>query len=314
MPTSDGADSPIDTTGLAPASPADDENVERDETFLEAFDGQQLFCQSWGPADGEPEAGAIALMHGYGEHSSRYDHVAAALVRAGYAVMAIDARGHGRSTGKRSHVDAYEDYLRDYDLLVERTTARWPDQPTFGVGHSNGGLILLRYALSGLDGLEGAVVTSPFVGFGIDVPAAKATAGRCLSRLWPSFSLPTELDPADLSHDQRVVDHYQRDPLVLGTSTARWFTEAMRAQEDLFERADEIEAPFLFLVGGADNIADPKAADRLFHKLGSGDREMEIYPSLYHEILNEPNWADIVGRMNEWMQRHIGPATTEDAA
>jgi len=308
MVTVDDVGEPVhfDASGLAPATPVRDDRIVRDEAFIDAFDDERLFCQSWSPAERAPERGAVALMHGYGEHSSRYEHVAAALVRAGYGVMAIDARGAGRSTGARAFVADFEHYVRDYRTLVERARDRWPQLPLFGLGHSNGGLTLLRYALShphAESALGGLVVTSPFLGFQVDVPAHKAAAARVMSHLWPSFSLPNDLDPADLSHDSRVVEAYEDDPLVVRVATARWFTEALRVQEDLRDRADEIDHPSLFLVAGADELADPSAADDIFHDIGAGDREMEVFPNLFHEILNEPNWTSIVDQMVEWMMR-----------
>lgn len=297
----------FDASGLVPGRSPRDGTVDRDEAFVDAFDDQRLFCQSWAPSGAEPERGAVALMHGYGEHSSRYDHVASALVRAGYGVMAIDARGAGRSTGRRAFVADFDDYVRDFRILVDRTRRRWPDLPLFGLGHSNGGLIVLRYALAfgrSESRLAGLVLTSPFLGFQIDVPAPKAAAARLMSSLWPSFALPTGADPETLSHDPGVVEAYEDDPLVLDVATARWFTEALSAQADLRERAGEIDHPALFLVAGADELADPSATDDLFHDLGSPDREMELYPNLYHEILNEPTWATILDRIVDWMNRH----------
>jgi alpha-beta hydrolase superfamily lysophospholipase len=44
--------------------------------------------------------GCVQIVHGLGEHSLRYDHVALALNRAGYTVYADDHRGHG-ATGLR---------------------------------------------------------------------------------------------------------------------------------------------------------------------------------------------------------------------
>ena len=293
----------LDFDDLAPARPVDDPGVERDEGYWHAFDGERLFWQSWAPPEG-PTRGAVALMHGFGEHSSRYDHVAAALVRAGYGVQAIDARGHGRSTGKRAHVDDYDYYVRDYELLKLHTADRWPEVDLFCFGHSNGGLIVLRYALEKPMGVTGFIVTSPYCRLAMKVPPLKAAAGRLMSKVWPSFTMPNDLDASKLSHIDRVVSKYETDPLELKVVSARWFTEATEAQQDLYERADQLKQAFLFLLAGQDEICDPEGAEEVFHRMGSGDREMEVFPKLYHEILNEEQWADIVRRMLRWMERH----------
>ncbi|MFP4599623.1 MAG: alpha/beta hydrolase [Persicimonas sp.] len=293
----------LDFSGLAPARALDDDSVDQEEGFWHAFDDEQLFWQSWEPRGG-PSRGAVALMHGFGEHSSRYDHVAGALCRAGYAVLAIDARGHGKSTGKRAHVERYDHYVRDYDLLKLQTAARWPEVDLFCVGHSNGGLIALRYALTRPDGVTGFVVTSPMCGLALEVPRLKEAAGKLMSKVWPSFTMPNDLDPSKLSHVQRVVDKYSKDPLDLKIVSARWFTEAGQAQDDLWERASQLDQAFLFLLAGQDEIVDTNAAEEIFHRMGSGDREMEVFPKLYHEILNEESWGAIVRRMIRWMERH----------
>lgn len=304
----------IDTRGLAPGRPLDVDDVEQYETFIDGTGDVELFLQTWEPSDDSTLRGVVALMHGYGEHSSRFDHVAGALARSGWAVAAIDARGHGRSTGKRAFVEAYDQYVRDYDRLVDWAAERWPTLPIFAFGHSNGGLIVLRYALESTAKVRGYVLSSPMVGFAEDISLPRATAGRLLSGIWPSFSMSSGIDPATLSHDERVVENYEEDPLVLDVATARWFTESLAAQADLRDRADELDQAFLFLLAGDDKLVDPDAAEAIFHAMGSGDRQLEVFPHLFHEILNEPEWTEIVERVIEWLDRRRTDATGDGEA
>jgi alpha-beta hydrolase superfamily lysophospholipase len=288
---------------LAPAQALEPDAVARDGGTWETGE-QVLFWQAWYDAP-EPAAprGIVALMHGYGEHSGRYDHVAGALVRCGYCVLAIDARGHGRSAGRRGHIDRYDDYVDDLDLLVRRAGERWPGLPLFVFGHSNGGLITLRYALRRPTDIAGFVVSSPLCKLALAVPAAKELAGRIASRVWPTLSIPSGLDAAYVSRLDAVVRAYRSDPLVFGTTTARWYAEAQHAMADLAGRAHTLDQPFLFLVAGSDRIVDPQATRRVFHGLASRDREIEVYADLYHEILNEARWRDVLRRAVLWMER-----------
>ncbi|MBA2661892.1 MAG: alpha/beta hydrolase [Bradymonadaceae bacterium] len=298
----------LDFSDLAPSRGLEDASIDRDEGFMSTPDGLQIFWQSWS-RDPSLQRASVALMHGYGEHSSRYNHIAAALVRAGYNVMAIDARGHGRSTGARAHVTRYHDYVSDLAMLKRKLEGRWPQLPLFVLGHSNGGLIALRYALTQPTRIRGFVVTSPLVAIKAEIPAAKAFAGTIMSKLWPSFSMPSGLNPDHVCQDSDVVSQYALDPLVLRVATARWFTETKLAGAELIAKAPQIDQPFLFLVAGNDAIVDPAAAERAFHRLGSRDRELEIYPDLFHEILNEKVWPDVVRRIIGWMERHRTDST-----
>lgn len=291
----------INLEDLAPTM-AWPESMTRKDGFWKSWDDTDIYWQRW-QAD-SPKA-FVALMHGYGEHSTRYHHVAAALVRSGFTVMAIDARGHGRSAGIRGHVEAYDDFVRDYALLISKLKEEG-DLPIFCLGHSNGGLIALRHALGQEDArILGYAVTSPFCGFKVHVPAVKALLGNTMSKVWPSLSIPTGLDAAVLSHRKEVVDAYRADPLVLSKATARWFTETKAAQADLKLRARQIQKPLLFLVAGSDELADPMLAEAVYHEAGSHDREFEVFPDLFHEILNEDSWPDHVRHIVGWMEKRL---------
>ena len=71
------------------------------ELGWKALDGLNIYAQTWEP-DSSPTA-VVCLVHGLGEHSGRYAHVAERLNQGGYAVIASDLRGHGKTEGKRGH-------------------------------------------------------------------------------------------------------------------------------------------------------------------------------------------------------------------
>src|SRR5690606_5365987 len=111
--------------------------MEHTEGTFRAFDGETIFHQAWLP-DGTPRA-VVLLVHGLGEHSGRYAHVASALVTAGCAVYALDHRGHGRSTGRRAFVRSYDEFLRDLHQFRGLIGREHPGAPLVLLGHSMGG-------------------------------------------------------------------------------------------------------------------------------------------------------------------------------
>jgi acylglycerol lipase len=100
-------------------------------------DQLEFYFQGWQP-DVPPKA-VICLVHGLGEHTGRYAHVAAALNAAGYALLGCDLRGHGKSGGPRGHTPSYDTLMDDIGRLLDEAAARYPDQPQFLYGHSLGG-------------------------------------------------------------------------------------------------------------------------------------------------------------------------------
>ncbi len=75
-----------------------------------------LGAQSWGPEG--PARAAVVLVHGLIEHSGRHARTALELVRQGFAVHAMDLRGHGRSEGRRGDVRSFDQYLLDLDVFL----------------------------------------------------------------------------------------------------------------------------------------------------------------------------------------------------
>jgi len=68
------------------------------ESHLTGAGGLRIYWQSWLP-DSDPQA-VVVIAHGAGEHSDRYEHVAARLVAEGYAVYAIEHRGTAARTDR----------------------------------------------------------------------------------------------------------------------------------------------------------------------------------------------------------------------
>ena len=128
------------------------------EYYRTTPDGQKLFGREWLP-DQAP-LGVVCLVHGLGEHTGRYTHLANALTAEGYALAGYDLRGHGRSEGKRGHASSYEALLDDIELLLKAVNEQFSGSPTFLYGHSLGGNLVLNYVLRRKPGLTGVIVDS----------------------------------------------------------------------------------------------------------------------------------------------------------
>ena len=61
----------------------------------------------------ESPKAAVVFVHGICEHLGRYEHIKNKFLDNGYNVYRYDARGHGRSEGKRGYLEDFTDYLED---------------------------------------------------------------------------------------------------------------------------------------------------------------------------------------------------------
>ncbi len=261
-------------------------------------DELQLYAQDWQP-ETEPK-GVVCLVHGLGEHSGRYGHLAAFLNQAGYALLAFDLRGHGKSEGRRGYTPGYEALMDDIAHLLEEATERYPDRPRFLYGHSLGGNLVINYALRRRPNLAGVIATGPLLRTAFEPPAWKLSLARIMRSLWPTLSLSNELDRQALSRDPEVVRAYNDDPLVHDQLTPRLTVDMLQAGLWALEHAAEFPLPLLLMHGGADRITSAQASREFAAQ--AGERcTLKIWDGFYHEIHNEPEQGEVFGYLLEWL-------------
>ncbi|MDH5306465.1 MAG: lysophospholipase, partial [Myxococcales bacterium] len=204
----------------------DEVALRRCESYFPGAQGRRLFRRSWAPP--APRA-ALVLVHGYGEHSGRYERFGAWFGARGFAVHAFDQQGHGRSEGPRFHVRRFEDLLDDLAQLLGWVRREHPDTPQFLVGHSMGGLVAAAYARERRPHLCGFVTSGAALRIGEKIPGLRLRVVRGLRLFLPRLSIDTGLDPENLCSDSEVVRAYREDPLVGSRMTASLAVEFIDA-------------------------------------------------------------------------------------
>ncbi len=177
--------------------------------FTLASQGQQLAGWQWGSGP------AVVLVHGWGSRASRLSGLAAALLEAGFRVVAYDAPAHGESTGRFASLPEFARALGDVADAVG---------PLHGlVGHSLGGAAVVMAMQHGLRARRVVLIAPPadvrvfsdlFARALAISPAVQQTMHRNLERrlriVWDDLHIPSvvrKLPPAALViHDRDDVD------------------------------------------------------------------------------------------------------------
>jgi acylglycerol lipase len=261
-----------------------------------------IFTQSWLPDD--PPRAVVILAHGLGEHSGRYAHVAAYLTAHGYAVYALDHRGHGRSGGERVRVGSFDEFVADLRTYFEQVRATHPDLPIFLYGHSMGSLIALLFAVRYQNDLTGLITTGTAfrpVGFHTALIPLIKTA----TALTPNLRL-VPLDPRGVSRDPAVVQGYRDDPLVFhGRLSAGMLGAFARAVQTCIASLPDLRLPYLVLHGGVDPMTHVSATDIIRQSCGAPDTTITVYDGLRHEIHNEPEQEQVLADVIAWLDAHL---------
>ena len=272
------------------------------EFKFKTFDGLSLFCQNWHPKN-QPKA-VICLVHGLGEHSGRYTHVADRLTKAGYAICTFDLRGHGQSEGPRGHTPSYEALLQDISSLLEVANKQFPQLPSFLYGHSLGGNLVLNYVLRRQSHLKGVIATSPWLRLAFEPPRFKIILAQITNYIRPSFSQKNGLDIKTLSRDPEVVHSYENDPLVHDNISTRMFIDIYQSGQWALKHASKFSLPLLLMHGGDDKIISVKASHE-FVNTKNKNCTLKIWDGLYHEIHNEPEKEKVFKFMVDWLDKEV---------
>jgi alpha-beta hydrolase superfamily lysophospholipase len=277
--------------------------VRRTESHFQGVDGLGLFRRAWLP---EEPRHILALVHGYAEHSGRYEGLGSWFAARGFAVHAYDHRGHGRSRGRRCHVEAFREYLDDLDRFLEILRQEHTEIPITLVGHSMGGLITAAYLVDRRPPIHSAVTSGAGLALGEGISWLRVKMARILRHLLPRLSMGRPLDPDGLSRDPEVVKDYLEDPLVSRSMTTSLAAELLGAVPRTAARAVEVAVPLLMLHGEEDPLCPANGSRVFFDGVAITGSDLRIYPTLRHEIFNEPERERVYMDILDWLEGLLG--------
>lgn len=281
------------------------------EKNIRTKDGVSLFARTWHAPDSNHIA-TVALVHGLGEHCGRYGEVAKEMNNNGITVCSMDLRGHGNSPGERAFVEKFDRYLNDVDALLDSIEADPSNagKSIFLMGHSMGGCISTLYAIERLPHRKSfpkvLILSSPALKMGEDINSCLICIGRILSCVLPHAPLK-ELDIANLSRDQKVVEDYRNDPLVFhGRIPARTGAEILKAMKRIEKGRNTLTLPVYIFYGTDDRLTEVRGNQEFFANISNvKDKTSKVYEGSYHETLNDLDRDRVIGDLISWMKDHV---------
>lgn len=259
----------------------------------------------------QPKA-VVQLVHGIGEHSRRYDHVARKLNSLGYAVYSDDHRGHGQ-TGK-GMVEAgitkkqgwlgpggMDAVLAEVRQLTELITTEHPKAKLVLLGHSWGSMLAQRLFDKHSRDFSALVLS----GSSLLIPGI--INGGKLNKKWAH--LPNASGGEWLSRDLEVGRKFSQDPLNFSESfsTVVGLIDTLKLMGKPKKGIDP-NVPILIQAGSDDSLAGERGNVLLanaYRKLGVDDIVLFIYDGARHEIYNETNKEEVLNDLANWLEAHI---------
>jgi len=277
----------------------------------------QCYMHQWKPSDGTSPKALVVIYHGVGAHGAypTVRYAAEFLSGAGFAVVAFDFPGHGRSEGLQGYLKSSEDLVEDGVAMVKHAQSLYQNLPLVLCGSSMGGAIALLVAHR-LHEISGTTDSMPFVillapMLKLNVSSLEHTGLQFLNYVTPTARLiPRNATDASVQYrDDEKRKECENDPLCgtpgqnmrIGTALA-----CVETALNVSKAFSSIQNPYLLLIADEDVVVKNEGAEDFHQTSASQDKTKINYPAL-HGLLCEPSplfekiKSDILG----WLEKRV---------
>ena len=272
-------------------------------------DGTTLIGRQWDLPRGVTRRGAVLIVHGVGEHSARYDHVADALHAIGFHVQSYDQRGFGLSEGAKGRLPWQDALLDDVQLMFTRyeteMAVQGESRPPVLLAHSMGGAIAARAVTLRSVRPRALVLSSP--AFVPVLTAAQRGAIEFLAGPSPNLPLRHPIRPEQLTHDPEVINAIKADLLMHNHVSPRLIMAIITAGHGALATAPALAVPTLLQVAASDSVVQPEASRKFAETAPEGVATLRCYSGLFHEIYNElpAARACVLADLQDWLKTQL---------
>jgi alpha-beta hydrolase superfamily lysophospholipase len=252
---------------------------------------------------GENLRAVVILVHGRGEHIQRYSNWAGLFNEVMIGFAGVDLPGHGHSDGKRGHIKSYALTDEMIDILLDECRKTFPGVPLFLYGHSLGGGIVLDYLIRKNPKIRGAIVTSPWLKLAFKPKESMVKLATLLRYVFPALILPAGLVVEHLSHVQKVVDAFKKDPLNHNKISLSLFHAAISAASNALKNAASLNIPLLLMHGTDDHICSPEGSREFASKTTMA--ELKLWDGGYHELHNDLYRYEVFNYIIAWLNSRL---------
>ena len=266
-------------------------------------DGTQIFYKDWGKGP------VVTFSHGWPLNSDAWDVQTLFLVQHGYRCVAVDRRGHGRSTQSSGGNDM-NGYADDLAAVIEALDLR---EATL-VGHSTGGGEVARYiGRHGTKRVAKAVLVAavpPIMvksaanpeGLPIEVfDKLRSDLANNPSQFYKDLAVPFYgANRPGANVPQGTLDQFWLWSMQAGLKNAYESIKAF-SETDFTEDLKKIDVPTLVMHGEDDQIVPVKDSARKSARLIKGAKEI-YYPGAPHGLtatLHDQVNADLLAFLRE---------------
>lgn len=250
----------------------------------------------------------MVMVHGASEHHGRYKWLIEMWRSVGVNVVMGDLPGQGTSTRKRGHIDSFDEYINEIESWVKEGMQY--DLPVFLLGHSMGGLAVIRTMQEKHLPVEAVFLSSPALGLVEPPPKGLEWISKGLNYLSPSIRFSSHLQPGIATRNKEIQELDENDSLYVRKVSVRWYRELVKSMKLAYQNLKKFpDVPVYLFQGGDDKIVDKVIVKEWFDKLKVNEKMYKEWRDLYHEVFNEPEREQVFAMAKSLVEMKITDLT-----
>ncbi|MGM0670991.1 alpha/beta fold hydrolase [Thioalkalivibrio sp.] len=252
----------------------------------------------------DPTAVVIAL-HSFRDHAGAYEELGPWLAERGYAVNALDQRGHGTSEPHGRWPGAAA-LIEDVAAMVREARAAHPDRPVFLLGESMGGSAALAALATHPElPVAGVIAVAPGLRGGIPARGLWDAAVRAGETLAGGLTVTIDPDYAG-SLAPPAVTRFDQDPRIIRRVRMDTYAGVVWLAQYASDHIEQVDAPVVYLWGEQDRTILKTSVCAAAEAHPRSQADVWTDPDWPHLLLHAPDWRDTATRLVDWMQRVAG--------
>jgi alpha-beta hydrolase superfamily lysophospholipase len=285
-----------------------------------ASDGERFPYSLWESATQPPRA-VIVAVHGLSGAALDYEPLGRRFAGEGIATYALELRGQGNDpvAARRGDLVALEQWYADLRAFFALVRAQHPGTPVYYYGESMGAALLTRFLAQAdsSDQPSGLILASPV----IVVPGNPSPWRRLVFHVL-LFVAPRrrvdvskytkrrdENDPGNwVTRDAAHRSWFETSSHRITSFTFRFFKCIFELMGGCMNAAPLVKVPLLVIYARHDVFIPPASVEAFFARLGSQEKEIELFPESYHLLLHDLDKDQALGRIRDWLEARLAEA------
>ena len=242
----------------------------------------------------------LVCHHWITMHLEFFDGLTKEMNKSDILVYRYDARGHGKSEGKKGYIKTIFEMVEDLKYVIDLAKKENPNLPIFLIGHSLGGQISALFVTKYPNELNGVITLAGCFRENMKI------FGNVSLEKDPKLFLPIKeafnikdkenLDPEEIA---------RMDPLVLVELSISIIKSVYEGINYLKKECKKLDIPIFIINGSIDNMVSEKDAIEFYMETEAKDKSLSIYSGFGHNSINEKNGNLIVNHVIEWIRYRI---------